>query len=71
MNGAADLLVEQDLLGEFRDVEIRAKSELAKKARAVIDVELLEEQSSPFSADALTTLPFSNSSWMPVTSRPA
>ena len=41
---AADLLVEQDLLGGGGDAEVRADSELAQPARAVVGVEHLDEE---------------------------
>ena len=44
VHGAADLLVEQDLLGAGGDPVVRADAELAEAARAVVGVEHLVQE---------------------------
>ena len=70
VDGAADLLVEQDVAGAAVDPVVGADPELAEPAGALVGVEQLIRYSSPRSAPASTTLPASNRSRTPATSRP-
>ncbi len=43
MDGAADLLVEQDVAGEAGDIEVGAEGELAEVAGAFVGIEVFEQ----------------------------
>ena len=70
VEAAADLLVEQDFPRELLDALIRADGELTDKLRPESVASVFFRKSWFLSAVALTTLPFSNQSCTPVTSRP-
>ena len=71
VDGAADLLVEQDLAGPVDDPVVGADAELAEAAGALIGVEHLDQELLALEAEASTTLPPSKRKRTPATSRPA
>ena len=65
MDGAADLLVEQDLLREAVDAVVGADSELAQPARALVRVERLEQELLVSLGGRVDDRPSSNRSFTP------